>query len=257
MSYKNLKNFCHIFERDDFSYISDLGQINSITKILVYHLAVPDGREATHIELLQNFLINFDSFYMWLNATKIPNVVDGYTVCKDELARSIGILKLSNVERVVISKGYRKKFKKLFLHGLSKLLNGIRSAFDPSVISTTNINKDQLLRYFLDRNEGLRNKFLFNTAGKYNAVDKLQSLNKKELIEATRLLLNQRPIKIIRNGWIYLGSGGMPLRILLIRHKEYGFFRRDIVGFIFKLAEHHNYDMQLNRSPNDVEIQLM
>lgn len=257
MSYKNLRNFKDIFNRDDFNYICDNAHISEVSEIFLYRIAVPDGKESAYIKLLESFLTNLDYFYMWLNGDKIPNIVEGYSICKDELVRSMGILRLSADKRASISKGYRKKFKKLFLHGLSKLLKGIRSAFDPSLISTTDINKDQLVRYFLDEKEGLRNKFLFNTAGKYNAVTKLQLLNKKELIEAEKLLLNQNPKRTTRNGWIDLGSGGMPLRILLIKNKEFGIFRKYVVMFIFRLTEHPNYDRQLNTSPDRVGIQLL
>ena len=201
-------------------------------------------------------LVSNPSKYSWLGLFK-KGALDTLPICKEELVRSMEILRLSADKRASISKGYRKKFKKLFLHGLSKLLKGIRSAFGPSLISTTNIDKDQLVRYFLDEKEGLRNKFLFNTAGKYNAVAKLQSLNKKELIEAEKLLLNQKPKRTTRNGWIDLGSEGMPIRILLIKHKKFGIFRKYIVVFIFTLAEHQKYDKQLNKSPDKVAVQLL
>ena len=257
MSYKNLRNFKDIFNRDDFNYICGSAHISEISEIFLYHIAMPDGKESAYIKLLEGFLTNLDYFYMWLNGDKIPDIAGGYSICKEELVRSMEILRLSADKRASISKGYRKKFKKLFLHGLSKLLKGIRSAFGPSLISTTNIDKDQLVRYFLDEKEGLRNKFLFNTAGKYNAVAKLQSLNKKELIEAEKLLLNQKPKRTTRNGWIDLGSEGMPIRILLIKHKKFGIFRKYIVVFIFTLAEHQKYDKQLNKSPDKVAVQLL
>ncbi len=257
MSYKNLRNFKDIFNRDDFNYICDNARISGVSEIFLYRIAMPDGKESAYIKLLENFLINLDYFYMWLSGDKIPDIAGGYSICKEELVRSMEILRLSADKRASISKGYRKKFKKLFLHGLSKLLKGIRSAFGPSLISTTDIDKYQLVRYFLDEKEGLRNKFLFNTAGKYNAVAKLQLLNRKELIEAEKLLLNQNPKRTTRNGWIDLGSGGMPLRILLIKNTEFGIFRKDVVGFIFRLAEHQNYNKQLNTSPNKVGVQLL
>jgi len=245
MSYENLKNFCHIFERVDFDYISEFGQINRIADILLYHLAVPDGKDSTYIWLLEQYLKNLNSFYSWINGSGIPHIREGYVTCIKELERGINIIRLPEDKRMSISRSYLRKFKKSFLYGLSRLLEGIRLAFDPSLTSATNINKEQLVLYFLDKKEGLGNRFLFNKQGNHAAANKLDSLNRNELIETIRLLLKQSQLRTTRNSWIDLGSRATPVRILLIRHKLFG-FGRDIVGFIFKVTEHSEYDKQLN-----------
>lgn len=245
MAYKNLKNFEHIFGREDFNYISDLGHIKVITEILLYHLAVPDGKESTYIGLLEECVENLDSFCIWVKGSIIPYLQEGYIISKKELARAISILKSPENKRASISGGYLRKFNKSFLYGLSRLLEGIRTAFDPSVVSKTNIDKDQLVRYFFDKKEGLGSRFLLNKIGNHAAANKLGFLTRDELIETIRLLLKQSHVRTTRNGWIDLGSKAAPIRILLIKHKLLG-FGRDIVCFIFRLAEHRDYDKQLN-----------
>ena len=253
MAYKNLKNFKHIFGRGDFNYIGDLGHIGVITEILLYHLAVPDGKESTYIGLLEEYVKNLDSFCIWVKGSIIPYIQEGYIISKRELARAISILKSPENKRTSISGGYLRKFKKSFLYGLSRLLEGIRLAFDPSLIPATNIDRGQLVRYFFDKKEGLGNRFLFNKQGNQSVANKLNSLNRDELIKTIKLLLKQSQVRTTRNGWIDLGSKATPIRILLIKHKLLG-FGRDIVCFIFRLAEHRDYDEQLNVPPQKVRF---
>jgi hypothetical protein len=245
MSYINLKNFSGIFNREDFNYICNHTNINRLDEIFLYHIRVLDRNEWVYIELLERFLKNLDSFHNWIRGN-IPGIEEGYAISRAELMRSIRLLKLPEHKRISVSRGYIKKFNKSFLYGLSKLLEGIRLALDPSVISTTSIDKSQLVRYFLDKKEGLGNKFLFNDQGKHAAANKLESLNRNELIETMKLLLKQSRVRTTRNGWIDLGSGNMPIRVLLVKHKLLGIFGRDIVGFVFKVKEHREYGEMLN-----------
>lgn len=254
MSYKKLKNFQTIFNREDFNYISDDsrdGNIEQISKIILYHVSTSDGKEKVYIKILGKFIENLDSFYEWINAKEIPDIKKGYFICREELIRAIKLLNEPDFKRIAISKGSLNRFNKLFLYGLSVLLIGIRIAFMPELVKTTNINKEQLVRYFFDENEGLRKKFLFNKRGKHSFANKILFLNKGELIVTERLLL-RLPRNQIRtyNGWMDLGYGDTPVRILIYPHS----FGRDRVFFLYKNNDREKpyYQSQLKEHPKNV-----
>lgn len=253
MSYKNLRNFGSIINRKDFDYVSDLTRINQIIEIILYRLTVPDGKESYYIKLIKEYLENLESFYSWINGDNITYLKEGYYFCQQELARMANILIMPETElykRRGISKGYLRKFNKLFLYGLSMVLKGIREAFTPALVSSTGIDQKQLAKYMIDEVEGIGTKFLFNTNGKYAAAKKLNGLTKQELIVAERLLSELIHARTTKTGWIDLGEKRLPVRILLVNNKKLGIFGRDIVAFIFRVGEHHDYEKQLKMHPD-------
>ena len=251
MSYKKLRNFQSIINRKDFNYISDKKKIKDLEKIILYSISNPDGNESNYIKLLEEFLENLTSFYNSIEGHNIPDIKKGYLIVFEELKKCINLFSEPEFKRKSISRGYSKKFNKTFLHGLSKSLKGIRAAFDPDIISSTKIERGQVVRYILDDNEGLGKKFLFNKSGRHAFVNRVGNLNMQELIVTTRLLMRPSGNQIRwYNGWRDLGISGTQVRILS-KHKILG---KDKVYFLYKLNEHLAYQTQLNISPDGCEF---
>jgi len=249
MSYKKLKNFQPIFDRPDFSYISDLTKIEEIANIILFYISNPDGKEASYIKLIEEFIKNLTSFYDSIAGYNVPNIKKGYLIVLDELQRCIRLFSGSESERRDISKRYLKKFTKTFLYGLSKLYDGIKAAFDPDIISSTKIDRNQFVRYILNSVEGLGKKFLFNGTGRHAFLNKINLLNMQELIATSRLLTKPSTNQIrMVNGWIDLGLGHTPVRILAKRK----YFGKQRICFLYRLNEHNDYEAQLQISPDQV-----
>lgn len=249
MGYKNLRNFQTILNREDFNYISGHKKIKEVGEIILYHISNPDDRESIYIKLLEEFLENLISFYESIAGHNIPDIKRGYLIVIEELQRCIKLFSEPEFKRKSISRGYCKKFNKTFLYGLSKLLIGIRAAFDPDIISSTKISREQFIRYILDNVEGLGKKFLFNKKGSHAFENKISILNMRELIVTSRLLVRPSGNQIRTfNGWRDLGLGHAPVRIL----SEHRGFRKDKIYFLYRLNEHAEYEAQLRTSPDKV-----
>ena len=254
MSYKNLGNFKEIIQRDDFSYVCDESNIHQIKNIMLNKIYFPDGREITYVEQLKEFLTYLDSFCGWIG-NGIPDINNGSALCREILARCVNLLEASESKRTFIRQRHVKRLNKLFLYGLSKILDGIRAAFDPAVITSTNIKKEQLARYFLDKTEGLGNRFVFNRAGRDGSANKLNSLEMPELIATEELLLNLPKQRRTRNGWIDYGARQDSVRVLVIPNKSFGLFGKDLVVSIFRTnPEHKAYERQLDTPINHVKF---
>lgn len=249
MSYKNLKNFQTILNCKYFNYISDHKKIKEVEEIILYYISNPDGREAIHINILKEFLENLISFYNSIAGHIIPDIKSGCLIVLEELQRCIKLFSEQEFKRKSISRGYCKKFNKTFLYGLSKLLNGIRTAFDPDIISSTKIEREQFVRYILNKVEGLGKKFLFNNAGRHAFANKIGTLNMQELIVTSRLLIRPSGNQVRTfNGWRDLGLGHAPVRIL----SDHRVLRKDKIYFLYRLNEHVAYEAQLRTSPDKV-----
>jgi len=249
MSYKNLENFQSIFNRSDFNYISNHKKIKEIEEIILYCITNPNGKESSYVQLLEIFLKNLNSFYKSITGDNIPDMKKGYSIVFEELQRSIELFSEDELKRRSISRGYCKKFNKTCLYGLSKLLDGIRVAFDPDVVTSVNIEEAQYIRYILDDKEGLGKLFLFNKIGRHSFINKIDTLNMQELAVTVRLLIRPsgNQIRTI-NGWRDVGLGYTPVRLLCERRA----FRKDKVYFLYRLNEHSAYKSQLETSPNKV-----
>jgi hypothetical protein len=247
MGYKNLRNFQTILNRKDFNYISDHEKIKEVEEIILYRISNPDGRELSYIKLLKEFLENLTSFYDSISGRNIPDIKKGYLLVIEELQRCIKIFTEPEFKRKSISRGYCKKFNKILLYGLYKLLDGIRAAFDSDIISSTKISRKQFIRYILDKVEGLGKKFLFNKTGRHAFVNKISAVNMQELIVTSRLLDRPSGNQVrTHNGWRDLGLGHAPVRIL----SEHRGFRKDRIYFLYRLNEHNEYEAQLRTSPD-------
>jgi|GEM_PF-2933421 hypothetical protein len=259
MSYKKLKNFKKIIAREDFDYISSIENISRVSEIILYYAPNPDDNENDYIAILDEFYRNLTSFYFWINGMEIPDINDGYLTIRRELIKVINILKTPKSEsykRKAISKGYFKKFNKIFLYGLTRMLEGIRAAFDPSIISNTKIQKGYIARYILDNTEGLGRMFLFNKAGKDSFAAKLRELEREELAATARLLATL-PSNQIRTykGWVDLGTKNAMVRILI----KPGTFKRDAVCFLYRNTDTDkpSYLEMLNTPPTKVPLEFV
>lgn len=249
MGYKNLRNFQTILNRKDFSYISDHKKIKDVEEIILCRISNPDGIESIHIKFLEEFLENLTLFYDSITGHNILGIKRGYLIVFKELQRCIELFSEQEFKRKSISREYCKKFNKTFLYGLSKLLDGIRAAFDPDILSSTKIDREQFIRYILDKVEGLGKKFLFNKTGRHAFVNKISVLNMPELIVTSRLLVRPSGNQVRTfNGWRDLGLGHAPVRIL----SEHRCLRKDKIYFLYRLNEHDTYAAQLRISPDKV-----
>ena len=240
MSYVKLELFAPIFDREDFSYISNLRNIKRISETLLYKIPYPDGNEKKlHIPLVQDYYNNFMSFCGWIDADSVPDIRNGFFVCREELLRGVNLLGMEQSKRIVLQKGgYVKKFNKNFLYGLNRIYNGIKTAFDPKIKTKTNITNEQLIRFFLDKNVGLGRTYLFNTNGEHAFVNKLNGLSRKYLFIVLRLLIDP-PVNRTRsvNGWFDVGQAESHIRIL-IKTTYFG-FGKDEVAFLFLTKSDH------------------
>ena len=258
MGYKDLKNFQGIFEREDFNYISDSNIMDEICRIILsISTSLKDYQKTEYVKRIKKFLDNLTYFYEFLTNSRKKRKVDNseidksYTIIYGTLASCVRLFSEPDERRGSISKNYQKKFNKDFIYGLTQLLKGIRNAFEPENISSTGINRDQLVRYILEKKEGLGKKFQFNNLGRFAFVQRIGDLEILDLILVAKLLLrpSKRQIRTI-NGWRDLGSQQDTVRILCI-HKRL-IIKKDRVYYLFRLSEHAMYEKEIHRlSPNE------
>lgn len=229
MSYKKLKNFQAILNREDFNYISNNYNIKEL-KILV--LLIPTILESDIRPVnskIKIYLRNLDSFYNWTR-NSIPEIREGCLISRTELLRFIGLFEEELDRRKTVGYHQLKKFFKKFISGLNKLLIGIGIMFDPDIVGNTTVTREQLASYILDKKEGLGRKYEFNTLGKESFVNMLSALDNKELIATEKMLVNPQIRKYHTGGagfgdWRVLGESRDPVRILLKRKRVYFLFR--------------------------------
>ena len=253
MGYKDLMKFQGIFEREDFNYISNSSIIDEISHIILsISTSLKDYQKTGNIEQIKKFLDKLTSFYEFLTNCRKKRKVDNseidesYTITYGRLAYCIRIFSEPDNRRESISKNYQRKFNKDFTYGLTKLLSGIRNAFDSDNISSTGINRDQLARYILEKKEGLGRKFQFNNSGTYAFAQRIKYLEMQDLVLVAKLLLkpSKRQIRKI-NGWRDLGSQQDAVRILCTHE---GFIlKKDKIYYLFRLSEHAVYEKEVHR----------
>ena len=249
MKYNTLNNFQHIFEREDYAHICNKNHIEQISSIFLNSLSNPDGKESLYKTIAIKYLENLTSFLTWLQTKDIPDLAEAYKILSEEIKRAINLLGESEVKRRSISSGYCKKFNKIFLYELTILNKGIEFSFDPEIISSTNINREQIIRYLFDNKVGLGRKYLYNKIGKHSFVNKVPLLNRLELIFSLKLLTrpSHNDVRTF-NKWRDLGSGQAPVR-LLVAEKLLG---KDKIYFLFRINEHPAYQAQLLVHPEKV-----
>ncbi len=250
MSYKKLKNFRNIINRDDFNYISNLDTIERVSNLIRYLNTLPD-REQVYNNVLRVYAQNLNSFCEWIGGD-IDEIIVCNQLCNQELSRSMDIYAEEEEKRNAISNGMTRKFEKKFLLGLSSLLKGVKEAFRPNINGATNITQKQLVNYFFDEIEGLGKNFEYHTEGKFAFAKRLFDLNKVELIY-TMKLLTERPethIRQSKSGWVVLGASRVPIRILLKKKND------NKVYFLFKntQGEKTKYGRTLDISPDTVQF---
>lgn len=253
MSYKNLENFTHIFNRQDYNGIGDLKNIKQITNIILKlkYVDLYEKDKQSLVSFLKNYLKNLRSFYNWINTKRISKIEEGVSTSITELTRTINLLNEPASNRSSVSRHSLKKFNKRFLYGLNQLLVGIRLSFQPDFVSFVNTTKNQLARYIIDGTEGLKTKFLFNRKGAHSFMNKINDMDKKELVSIENLLLKRTNIRMI-NGWEDFGYGGTKVRILA-KPKNFG---KQKVYFLYhnNNTEHPIYENQLETHHENVDF---
>ncbi len=251
MAYQNLVNFRYIFNSEDFNYISENANIKKIIQTILYGLPNSAGNESAYIEILESYLQNL---YNFCEKTGLKNT-QGYLITSKVLASLINLLGEPSYKRKAISRGYLKKFRDLFLFGLSTLLTNIRESYDPDYLGKTNITTEQIVNYIFDTVEGLGNKFLFNRIGQHSFVNKISTLNKNELVATLRLLL--RPGNQVRtiDGWSDRGLGKALVRVLTFADRKIS--KKPFVFFLYKVNEHALYEKQLMVPPTKTAFEAL
>jgi len=251
MKYKKLINFNIILNREDFTFISNKDTIKNISQIVQHCINFPDGEEQNHIKYITYYLNNLTSFCSWIGDN--PEIKKGYLICQLELERTIGLLDEAPDKREAISRGNIRTFKNNFLDGLNLIYESIKDIFNhPKDLNLTSITREQILKFFFDKKEGLGSRFSYNKVGRFAIANKLSDLNKEELIFTEKLLV-ERPEAQVRTsniGWITYGSGRSLIRIVTKRKEQNNLY------FLFKNtdAEKDDYTRHLGLQPNNVEF---
>lgn len=246
----SLANFVPIFERKDFSFIVNeanleeikiifIDKIRNISQLTGQALIREDDAASSFLTVYYNNLI---SFCTWLPGNiNIPNFQSGCTTMCDALEQAMGLFKQPVQLRQSISSKYARKFYNSVMGGLALLYEGIKQAFDPVFLMPTNIDRDQVARFILDKVEGLAKRYSFNTAGAHAFVAKLPIMNKLELNTANRLLVRPSAAHLRTiNGWTDRGAKNLAVRILGVGKKIY---------FLYSVNEHADYQTRLNILP--------
>src|SRR3989344_5038341 len=210
MSGDSIKSFQPVFKRPDFDAISDLNSVVLIADQILFMMHIPSAEDRAYAGILDDYLRNLQSFSAWINARNVPDLAQGIANCTSSLSEAIGVFN-GPVEKRSLYENRRNKLIKMFLGSISVITRGLRVAFYPDVLSSTNITVEQVLRYIFDKSVGLGRKFLFNKRGVHSFVNKVYSLNVQELLVVLRLLTNPSGSQVRTfNKWRDLGSGGAP-----------------------------------------------
>lgn len=235
-----LADFSRIISRQDFGIIADSGRISRILSVIA-SLQVSTGSEAEMQAELRAYLAALGSFAGWISADAIKEFRAGRDLCAGSLSRACGCLSEPAQRRAAISKGYVRTFAADLVNGLSLMAKGLKRAFEEDPLAT-NLTADQMRLYLLDANAGLARRFSFNSRGDDSFVRKAARLTRQELAVAVALLRNPGREAESKNGWVCLGRGKCPVRILLMPRG----LRSPLVAYLFRLSEHDAYERFLS-----------
>ena len=246
MSYKSLKNFSKILNRQDFEIISDEANIKSIILIIKNKTSDPDGNEIEYINNINIYNKNLISFYKWLSPiTKGNKDLDqGFNLCYEVLSRASKLLQENELKRKSISNNYLRKFNKQFLKGLNRILQGIRISFDPLLLGNTRMQERQIVNFILDENEGFGRYYGFNSKGAFAFYKRIETFDRPDLI-LINSKLSRGPDRKIR-GWLDYGERNEKIRILAKK----GFLGKVQIFFLYhnQGSEKKSYEAQLMSS---------
>ena len=249
MAYQDLEKFQDVFNSPSFAYISNHNNIKNVSDVIL-KVQIPFNETVnSNYKELKKFLLNLDDFYKaFFGSAGNRDIDEGCSVIRKTLELCINLLSEPTGRRESIGRGYIRKWNKDFLHGLGKLLNGIRDALDPDTISSTKIRENNLVHYILEKNVGLGRRFLFNKLGKHSFANMITELDRKKLIVAMKLLLKGSGQR--KRDWMVLGSRKDSVRILC----EHRNFRKDKVYYLFPINEHDEYEKALMASPQKMKF---
>ena len=252
MAWDSLRNFQTIFDRADFTYISNhdtvLKSKNSIRSIIVDRIPSPSSSDSVYRSMVQDYLNNVKSFYSWFGNSN-SDMNTGCTSCEAYLYE---VLQLFNQPSEIRTQTSSRciKLNNNFLWSLGKIMQGIRHCFNKVLIPQC-INPIQIIRYIFDSNEGFGKKFLYNSKGEHSFSKKIYLLSKQKLLVVLRLLSNPSGSQVRTfNKWRDLGRGDCPVRILVEHHM----IKRDRVFFLYRANEHNEYSAQLAKPSDKVQF---
>lgn len=243
--------FQPIFNRADYTYISDIDRLDRIARDILEKIATVRAEiDKVYADELKIFLSNLQSFASWINAQSVPELADGVATCLTEISTALAIFNEPAEKRAMFA-NKSNKMPRVFGGSISKIARGLRLAFSLDFLPLTNISTDQVCRYILDSNIGLGTQFRFNKRGNYAFASKICALNMQELLVVLRLLTNPSDAQIRTiNKWRDLGAGKTVVRILV----QHCLIRRDQVFFLYKANEHREYEDQLSKPPKSSDF---
>jgi hypothetical protein len=250
MSYKSLHLYKNIFSRHDYNYISDTHNIEHLLFIIKIKLRNPDGALITWKNDIHEYLKNLHSFYTAINTTSIPSLNEGYALMISDLQKVLSLFDLPNDKREHISKGYAKKYNKLFIHGLSLFTKGILTLCSPAYVYI--LQNKLVANYLVDKKVGFGKRYIFDE-DIYTQIAN-NNFSKQVLSSFLKSLDQEKPVRNIGNGWTKYGQNTIPFRAYT---SEKSFFSKPRVYFLIPNtpAKKRRVDALVrSKSPKDVNF---
>jgi hypothetical protein len=245
MQYKDLILFKDIINRNDFTYISETNQINTVISVIRLFNTEFTGSRVID-KTFRKYIDSLTSFYFSIKGEMVPDIRIGYSICTSELERLINLR--PNSDRLSIGRGRLRKMVGTFLSGLNKFTNGLYVLFEPRFIGLSKVTVGQVARFILDKEIGLGKKYIFNSYGGNSPANKFKVLTKKEIVGVVRVLSNKSEIRTLKNGWTCYGSGRTTVRLLGQKRK----FARDRIYYVFTMDEHTQRKGPYNRTLDSI-----
>lgn len=129
-------------------------------------------------------------------------------------------------KRITISRKYRRKWHRQFMHEMGIIADCILESFLPDNIATH--SPEVIVNYILNRHLGLGNKYKFNKHSKYGFATKIFHVPKEEIIQSIHLLTTPQQRRVI-NDWTDYGVSKTNIRILGGKG-----FAQDRIYFLFR-----------------------
>jgi len=163
MSWEKLRNFDHIIDRKDFSYVVSEKHTDAV-KLSMQNIAThaDEGINAI-VEFLEEYYAEYCRFLEWLHGHGVHDF-DMAKRLGRRIQEVIGPLKSERRESIPVRKC--KALWKDYCFAMNRLLAYLRGVFLPDTRSNNKpLTKEQLATYILDDREGLGRMNTFNTVG--------------------------------------------------------------------------------------------
>ncbi len=249
MNLRILLPYNRIFDRADFTFISDPNTIKKLLKLIEkIRSPISKEEEIAYLPPFTNFIRCLDSFFNWISCTSITELSEGYTLIRNQLALCVIFLG-DEMKRNHASSGKIPSMRKKLVYGLKIFSRGIAICFCYWNFPKTAIDNSIVVRFILDPSVGFGRRYKFNVAGNFAFATHIKSFDRDSLVK-TCYLLEERPESQTRlsKGWTDMGVRKNPIRLLLVSRN----IRKDLVYFAFLArypAEHEYYCQKLREGP--------